>query len=466
MVKFNKNNLFIFLVIFCSTFSFLKPEKKDAEEVFKRWMQIQWVVPEINIKEMNNYLHGDSITGVQKDFETNVRYLNLLGDFFDLKYHLNAKDTFSTKSFSTQDLQSIFEMTYKLLENDVSGFVGYLKQINFDLLCSKGKENELSMAFLLRKYRMILDILFNVVDEYKKEKFSLTVGNNVFQYCFSPDTFSEYAALFNSKDNYSIIRFIQTILWQNLVSSGWKNWFKPCLDNLKKKVGPNTQIVYIAGGDDIYQLLKNGFYNIKVIDPMLVFQERFYSNNWRWLLKGEEGVGGRGDELEFVFDEKNIVLKRVDYKEISVEFVKLSSGYGWQVPKSITVWNVYDGKNKLLGQVIYERRLATQNDFVKKANEVLLMSFDELAQAIDDPKNDGWGMDLSKFDPNLEIFVKQLRNPITTNVLKNIKFNLDQREKLNYIKLYSDATHDDMFRTLQVLNLQESSIKNNSKVQK
>ena len=98
-------------ILFISIFSFTKPVKKDAEEVFKRWMLIQWVIPPINIEEMNKYLHDDLIKNVQRDFETNVKYLKLLSDFFNLKYYQDVDDIFSTKSVCVESLQSVFEMT-------------------------------------------------------------------------------------------------------------------------------------------------------------------------------------------------------------------------------------------------------------------------------------------------------------------------------------------------------------------
>jgi hypothetical protein len=122
-------------------------------------------------------------------------------------------------------------------------------------------------------------------------------------------------------------------------------------------------------------------------------------------------------------------------------FPHVSTGQMIVLPRSKNVWAVIDAKsNKRLGQVIVERRFTDQNDFVPRSNEVLVMSTTEMISAIDLPEYGGWGIDPYKLDDKLQLFVKQLRKPISGKIMKNIRFACEHQRDLAFGGLSSDPT--------------------------
>ena len=148
-----------------------------------------------------------------------------------------------------------------------------------------------------------------------------------------------------------------------------------------------------------------------------------------------------------------------------MQTITLSSGYVLEFPKTKTIWHIYK-KNfnsrfeSFVGKIIFERRLAEQSDFVMRKNDRILMSFDEMACAFDSIQMGGWGIDANKFSDDLKIFVKQFRNPLDTRMILNLQLSYDKFYKnFDYIKLYSDSTHDSLLLQEQLKELQKSGFK-------
>ena len=210
-------------------------------------------------------------------------------------------------------------------------------------------------------------------------------------------------------------------MWFHLVGEGWKDWHQNCLDALKKEHDQGKRITYLAGGNDMYQLVKHGIYNIDIIDPMLPSQPDYYAEGWLWLIK----KNGLGDKIIFNFDKNTtVIMKRVGYKEFELFDASLSTGDTVKIRHSKTTWNLYNKKNmKKLGTITIDRRFARQADLVinKNAKKALLFSFNEM-YFVDAPQSfGGWGIDTSVVKQDTKIFVKQLRKPITKSTWAHLR---------------------------------------------
>jgi hypothetical protein len=236
-------------------------------------------------------------------------------------------------------------------------------------------------------------------------------------------------------------------MWNYLAGHGWKDWNKSTLMALKDLTKNGGTVVYIAGGTDIYQLLKYGIYNIKVIDPVLPSQFDYYSDIWDWLLinktenNGDEnsrnGDNGLGDVVKYDFGDRRLVTRRTSFIKTGFFQAELFSGKIVDIIQSETQWTVYDDLDNVLGEVVFERRFCNQDDFVEKDNRYLLISFNELYYIASNNLNDRWGIDISKIGDNFKMFVKQLCSPIDKNVLFNMQ-KADNSDFL-FIKLGSNV---------------------------
>jgi len=196
---------------------------------------------------------------------------------------------------------------------------------------------------------------------------------------------------------------------------------------LRKKADAGKEVVYIAGGTDVYQLIKHGIYNIRVIDPLLPSQPKYYSNNWEWFVKGKGPRFGVGDKFVINLEHKYISMERVDYERTGESIsIKLSTNKNIRIEQSVTTWNLYDEKKNKLGQVVFERRLTDQEDFVTDEKKELLISFNELYFVAAPVDNDGWGIIPGEFDDSMQIYVKQLRKPVNKEIVCNLREEVKQ----------------------------------------
>ena len=205
---------------------------------------------------------------------------------------------------------------------------------------------------------------------------------------------------------------------------------------MKKETDAGKEIVYIAGGSDILALLKKGIYSIRVIDPFLATQTRFYSEGWDFLIKGLIG-----DEIRFGHDCNQIIMRRSIHQELGRFQAKLSNGTLQELAHTHTIWNIVDKNEQTLGSVIFERRLTTQSDFAPHANRTLIMSYDEATYVAMPDSLNGWGIDVTQFDDSFTLFVKQLRTPIGKAELCNLRIaGLLNVANLKFINFGSDPS--------------------------
>jgi hypothetical protein len=251
--------------------------------------------------------------------------------------------------------------------------------------------------------------------ELTQDECLFAVGSRLFEYCFEDATYPHYQQLLVSQQDYPLVRFINSTLWYLLVGDGWKHWHDNCLKSLEAEAAAGKTINYIAGGNDFYQMLKRGIYNIRIIDPFLPSQDRYYAENWQWLIQGDIN-----DEIICNFDTHRLVLKRAKHVKKGTMHTKLSTGHIVALPQTETTWEIYKSDEaKSVGNVVIDRKFAEQDDFSPDA--AVVCSYDELLYAIVPEVLNGWGINPGKINSQQNIYVKQLRKPVDKNTLMNMR---------------------------------------------
>lgn len=425
-----------------------------SNEVFHRWVDkkdpcFQYVFDNINVSDFQNFLENGLDKGYVTEFNKLLKkpakkpYLtqNII-DFFCLKTNeLLSGESLSYEFELNNKTKERLSNVYKYLEADIGKFIEYMKIHGFsDELINK-VESRTNFLTVINKYKNFAQLLFANSDPFLTQNYLFCVANNLFEFCFYPKTAPEFEKLLKQPENYPIARMIYSIMWNYLAGHGWKDWNKSTLSTLKDLTKNGGTVVYIAGGTDIYQLLKYGIYNIKIIDPVLPSQPDYYSDIWDWLVvsKSQNNIienNGIGDVVKYDFGDRKFVMRRTGFDKTGFFQAELSYGKVVNIPQSKTRWTIYDDLGNTLGEIVFERRFCNQDDFVEKDNQHLLISFNELYYIASNNLNDSWGIDISKIGDNFKMFVKQLRRPVDKNVLCNMQ-KADNSDFL-FIKLGSN----------------------------
>jgi len=404
-------------------------------KLFENWIEEQDVFRDVDITTMNKILGVRNINRIKKIILNTVSELQICSGFFDLNFSIN--DDF-LDMISGKVIKQYCNEIYALLQNDVVGYIKKLEENNFSTKITNRVETKKNLDHVLKRNKKIFDSLFDQRDESKREEFLFTIANKFFEFCFQEKTFPKFKRLINDDDKHSIARLLLTIIWSNLAEHGWQHWHRDCIDRIKRECGKGHEVVYIAGGTDIYQLIKNGIYNIRVIDPFLSTQPEYYSEDWKVLVEA--------DHVDTIKVPKtNLVMKKISHKKTGETLVaELSKGEKEKIKSSVTKWDLVDKSNKKIGRVTFERRFVHQEDFVSRGDlpgvarrakpGCLLISFNEIYFISAPISQNGWGINPAKFPDNIKFFVKQLRNPVDKKILLNYRYNTTQR-KLHYIHL-------------------------------
>ena len=439
--SFHKTLKLFFLVVLSISFESLSATNKDADQVFQRWMNIQKIIPDVNITDMSNVLSGNFFDKLQVSYELHLNFLKTSAAFFNSSCSLTLNvssddfpsfdDQFSSKKETLENIKNIYE----LIENDTEGFVEYL--INSGIVGGviNSEENRINRSSLIEKYLGLFNIIFSSGDFVRDRKYLFSVANRFFEYCFGEkDKNINFKTIISNSEFHPIARLLYTIIWYHLAGQGWHTWHQNALDNLKVVADNGKEIVYIAGGVDIYQMIKKGIYNIRIIDPILPTQPKYYSEGWMWLYRGEGNNDGVGDEIDSAFSEKRVLMRRVKFNESDNVFQKdLSSGVTADIPKGEVTWDIFENGNKV-GQFVIERRLCEQKDFKFDNKKQLLVSFNELYFICLPTSKGGWGINPYKFDSKQNFIVKQLAKPVTTQVAKNMR-SVFENDSFSFISL-------------------------------
>ncbi len=295
-----------------------------------------------------------------------------------------------------------------------------------------------SLEAILEPDKKQLQIMCNNHDPLRNNASNFALANNLFDWCFTMPTSELFLNMHFDQASYPTLRFLYTALWSILSEKGWIDWHDMCLKQLKQEHDAGKAIMYIGGGCDIWQLLRYGIYNVTIIDPMLPMQERYYIKDYNFLLSGTGKNNGLEDEIIMQSCGETITLKRVVYeKKEKYITVDLPSGQARCIPLSITEWAVFDEQQNQRGKIVFGRRMATQHDFAMSQDNVLLLSWNELACIIDGT----WKIDTTIFLADTKIFVKQLKKPVTKEIIDTmcmaVKHN---KSNFRFISLGSNIT--------------------------
>lgn len=277
------------------------------------------------------------------------------------------------------------------------------------------EEQSMPVTTVIRKYQSFATLFSGAKSPKVQQKATFSLANDIFFHTFSPKTYAHTQRLIENSRNAYIANMLYAIMWHNLSRKGWLSWHANTLKNLYHESQQGKEIVYIAGGTDFYQLLKHGIFSIRIIDPFFPTQDTYYSAGWRFL------VGGRyfeniGDTITLPCNNTKLILQRIAYEKTGATIKHEQK----TIPCSITQWRIF--KNTLeepVGTLTLDRRFVTNNDFLPSPKRCLLISVNEL-YFITSAGSASWGISLKDIDPQIVLYVKQLRNPVSKTIMRNM----------------------------------------------
>lgn len=409
---------------------------KDASDVFRRWIQIQQVIPDCNFRDLKNSINDQFVQDFKITYETQLQTLNKQRTFlnaftggcitehgYQISWPLNDIFTQNVKTF------------YELAETDIEHVLKFFDDLG---LFKETNESKAGSNDLVAQFTGITQLLFSGQLAPQKIEFLFNFANRLTEWMFGPKFPDTAQRMMVDYNKHQLLRYVISVIWQRLAGHGWKEWHQESLKNIASEASSGKTVVYIAGGSDLYQLIKNGVYNIINIDPQLPTQPTYYTNDWEFLL-----LGNIDDKIIFNEGKTKIIMVRKSFKRTGKQFqATLANDQTIILDESETEWDLFDNNLKLVGNYTLKRRFCNQNDFVLKSDEIMLMSFNELfyvCQAqVGDPRSRGWGIDIPSLAPTFKIFVKQLRKPMDRDMLINMHTStLLNASDLGYISLGS-----------------------------
>jgi hypothetical protein len=350
----------------------------------------------------------------QWETEVKKQYNQLLNRFANVPASLQQ-----LKKLGAHDFKVLRILLASLQENNVPAFIDHLKKIHFATLAAKKEDENKPLNKIIYKYNGMMQLLCGSSKKSLHTKFLYALAQDFFDFCFNPKTFTQCKELLAQSKYHAIIHLMHSVMWINLGSKGWSTWHEKTIERLKTDTRQKREVVYIAGGTDIIQLLHHGIYDIRVIDPFLPTQKTYYSHGWRFLVGGRP-KDLRGDTITFSGTKNMVTLQRTGYKKYGTFRATLSNGTKRTLPHSTTTWNIFINKQKPVGTLTIERRFAQQDDFDYDEKKTMLISFNEL-HFITSTSETSWGIDIKKFHPRFILNVKQLDHALTKSWLATMQ---------------------------------------------
>jgi hypothetical protein len=379
---------------------------KDANSIFQRWMANQKIRQDVGIYDTLKQLDEQKLAYVTQSMPKS--YQPELHKMIPELYR-PLKD-----EKNIAELKKNLFAIYSKLDKDPLALIMQMKEHRLGQSFNLIYQGDLDQR--LATYRKFFEVLLYVKDLDLYDSLLATVANKIFEVCYYPDTFKHYYKMVQDASYRSVVNILNENMWYYLARSEWQSWNEKSLKNLKQDYDKGKEIIYIAGGSDIFQLLKHQIYRITNIDPIYPTQTRYYSEGWEYLAKGKVG-----DVIDYNDGNQQITLRRSYYKE-SGYVVRNKKVYDQviDIPKSVTIWDIHNQKGQKLGQYKLLRRFVEQDDFKYNPNSVFLISFNEL-YFISTSYRYNWGINPRLFDKQIRLHVKQLRNPLNFDILQNIK---------------------------------------------
>ncbi len=383
--------------------------------VFAKWIRLQQVFKDTRLSRWKAYLNKSYMNNfrvkVPSTLEKQLKFMR-----FPFQELFSTKMTKAEKRF-----RRIMRKRFKQMDKDFPAFIRLFIKKGFTGMKYYKRDKKLGGSTARDKYNKFLKALFYHPKWSIQHQGLFAFANRMFEYAFQPETFSDFKKILRKKKHRPLIQLMREGIWYYLARIGWQFWHDHTLNTLAKMSKKKMEIVYIAGGTDIYHLILEGVYRIRIIDPIFPTQTRYYSEGWRFLMRGDSPNGGIGDKIRFTKGKRKIIMTRVYYKKgKKFTTVKLSNGSRMRLNQSVTIWLIHTKSGKKLGYYVLERRFVRQKDFKVYPDQVFLISFNEL-NFITTLKRDNWGIKPKRFDKSFQFHVKQLRKPVTYKMLRNIR---------------------------------------------
>jgi len=407
------------------------PETKNANDLFERWILRQKVFKDLTTESMNQHINEGYITAVKAMYREQAKIFEPMNDLIESIFAGEIKN--GELHITLNDgLKRNVSFLYNLLDHDIAGFVDFLRHHGLESNELNKRDKEADYHDVIRQYYGIIQLLFANPDTFVESEYLFSLSNRLFEFFYGPKTWVHGQKMLSEHAMYPVARVFYATIWRFLSGLGWRDWNKTCLDALKKECDAGKKIIYIASGNDLYQLFKHGIYNIESIDPLLPSQPKFYADGWSWIIRDN----GIGDKIELKFEHTELELRRVEFRTYGTFRAKLHTGLEEDVQKSMTRWAIYDKKSgKQLGNWVINRRFVTQDDFIMDNKKVLLLSFNELYFVTSTNPSKTWGIDPDKFPNDFRIYVKQLRAQVTKEIAQHMK--LADESEFSFIALGS-----------------------------
>lgn len=378
-------------------------ETREADQLFNAWVSKksasqQHIWKHVFLPSQQEAFAHKLKKLAKKDKE---RY-NLFAALVKKNSKNQAEDEFSTRSITA---------LYDELNDDVGAFIERMQDKGWRSDELNTVEKKMPFQKVIDKNAQFAGILCDKKKQelYKHQLFSL--AQRMFFHLFDYG-WKQTFRFFSTPEQFPILRFFYSLVWQSLSGDGWKEWSPECIDALKEQAQAGKTVRYIAGGCDIRTLLDAGIFNIEVIDPMLPTQPKYYVDDWQWLVQGEVG--------DTVIFPSGLQLIRASYTEDGGSFpAKDSKRQEIQIPISTITWEVRDRQGEVLGNVVFARRFCNQADFAYDKKYALLLSFNELS-FITCADSDNWGIDPELFHKKTLVHIKQLYKPVSARIMQNM----------------------------------------------
>ncbi len=424
-------------------------EVRTGAEVFRKWMPAkepeltQHVFPDTRLTSDPPYASDRYPSLAAEKYRKNAALLKDDNGLLRSIYSFDFSDAHTGEPTLDRTTKNTLLKIYGMMDSDISGLLAFMGKHGLDSYELNQRERTTPVKDVRAKYTAVFETLVAGGEYVLERKRATAVANRLAEFCFGAKTWPAFEKYLKTENTKPVARFAYSVIWYYLSGTGWKHWHRDAIAALKKESSSGGRIVYIAGGNDVYQLIKAGIYNIEIIDPLLPTQPRFYSEGWEYLFKKD----GIGDELMLDFSKEpksfplahtRLVLRRTRYEEGDSFLAFLHTGTREQIQSSKTVWEIRDrDRGTRLGSLIVSRRFCSQNDFVAAKGRALVMSFNELFFIATPDIQKSWGINPEKFSPDFKMYVKQLRKPVSREIILNIRKG--EQSQLKFLSLGSEV---------------------------
>lgn len=252
-------------------------------------------------------------------------------------------------------------------------------------------------------------------------------ANSCFEWAFSPDLGTLYENIIRDVDAYVQSFFINAVMHNFLSDQGGVAWHNKCLEQLTQEFACGKKIVHFGLTDDVGALLEAGIYNIKVIDAGSGWMNFDDTSFFSRLVKKAE----LGDVYSFLSHHGRIYLecKKIETgKEREFHIDHTSS---FVAPTKHALWSVTDEQGQLKGVITIQFRPFNKYDFLIQDQAVLVMSYTDFVRAAFPRVFKGMGIDFALFPEQGRLYIRQLRKPITRDVM----LSFQQRQLLAMVSI-------------------------------